>query len=229
MTPQEIKIGTRFEFEMLDSNYERVGHTLVSQLLELQPDGSMVISVPISEARIVFVPTGITVRLTFVHLLHGLLGFMALVKLKEYRGNIAVLIVEPDEAIEKIQRREYFRLDVIMDALILPLSDEAAPNESSPAEVAPVKAYTRNLSGSGVCVISETNFPKNSWVRVELDLNGSVRFEAKCIILRSDQIEVKRGRSYELGMRFMEITKKDQDNLVKFIFDQQRKLLKKDK
>lgn len=260
MTPQEIKIGTRFEFEMLNKSDEKVGNTFVSQLLEFQPDSSMVISAPITESRVVFVPTGITVRLTFVHHLHGLLGFKALVRAKEYKGNIAVLIVEPEQTIEKIQRREHFRLDVIIDALIWPVvaesesevSNNAAENrntkavgadsntdttsaqESAPvpdkaAEAAPTKGYTRNLSGSGVCLVSENNFPKNSEVRIELDLNNNIIFKAKCIIMRSQAIEVRKGKSYELGLRFTEITKRDQDNLIKYIFEQQRMLLKKEK
>lgn len=248
MTPQEIKIGTRLEFEMLNKNDEKVGNTFVSQLLEFQDDGSMVVSAPITESRVVYVPTGITVRLTFVHHLHGLLGFKALVRSKEHKGNIAVLIVEPDITLEKIQRREHFRLDVIIDALVWPAMEESETADSKrdgaeagntqestasaadkAAEIAPVKAYTRNLSGSGVCVVSDTYFAKNSEVTVELDLNSNIRFRAKCVILRSQPIEVRKSKSYELGMHFTEISPKNQDNLIKFIFEQQRMLLKKEK
>jgi hypothetical protein len=62
MTPQEIKLGTRLEFEMLNKQDEKVGNTFISQLLEHQDDGSIVISAPITESRVVFVPAGITVR-----------------------------------------------------------------------------------------------------------------------------------------------------------------------
>lgn len=238
MTPQEIKIGTRLEFEMLNSQDEKVGNTLISQLLEHQNDGSIIISAPITESRVVFVPTGITVRLTYVHQLHGLLGFKALIRSKEYRGNVAVLIAEPDENIEKIQRREHFRLDVIIDALIWPdaadsgseaQKDTDAKAPDSTEEAAPVKAYTRNLSGSGVCILSDTNFPKGSYVKVELDLSNDAKLKARCVILRSQPVEVRKGRRYELGMRFIELAKKDQDNLIKYIFEQQRILLKKEK
>jgi c-di-GMP-binding flagellar brake protein YcgR len=257
MTPQEIKLGTRLEFEMLNKQDEKVGNTFISQLLEHQDDGSIVISAPITESRVVFVPAGITVRLTFVHQLHGLIGLKALVKSKEYRGNVAVLIAEPEGNLEKIQRREHFRLDVVIDALIWP--DTADPGSEAPGnteaesagsqasgtdakndaasapvpdsteEAAPVKAYTKNLSGSGVCVISDTNFPKGSNVRIELDLSNDVRFRARCVVLRSQPIEVRKGKSYELGIHFIEIKNRDQDNLIKFIFEQQRLHLKKEK
>lgn len=259
MTPKEIKVGTRLEFEMLNKNGEKQGNTFISQLLEHQSDGSMIIYAPISEARVVYVPTGITVRLTFVHYLHGLLGFKALVRAKEYKGNIAILIIEPDETIEKIQRREHYRLDVVADVLIWPveaqsykpvtdvasaakISAEAdaeakdidtdkegiTPSAAS-TEVPPVKAFIKNLSGSGACVLSETNFPRNSEVRIEIDLNNNIKFSAKCIVLRTQSVEIRKGRSFELGMHFTEIKPKDQDNLIKYIFEQQRLLLKKEK
>ena len=47
MTPQEIMIGTRLELEMLNSSGERIGNVYVSQLLDHQEDGTMVISAPI--------------------------------------------------------------------------------------------------------------------------------------------------------------------------------------
>jgi hypothetical protein len=65
----------------------------------------------------------------------------------------------------------------------------------STEEAAPVKAYTKNLSGSGVCVISDTNFPKGSNVRIELDLSNDVRFRARCVVLRSQPIEVGREKA----------------------------------
>jgi c-di-GMP-binding flagellar brake protein YcgR len=257
MTPQEVRIGTRLEFEILNSDGQRVGNTFISQLLEHQDDGSVVISAPITESRVVYVPAGVTVRLTFVHQLHGLLGFKATIRSREYRENIAVLIAEPDGGLEKIQRREYYRLDVIVNALIWPdeadsgsesqanagtgaagmQSNKAAAGQhpapstktGTTAEAAPVKGYTKNLSGSGVCIICDTNFPKGSVVRVELELNDNIRFKARCIVMRSQQVEVRRSKSYEMGMRFYEITNKDQDNLIKYIFEQQRILLKKEK
>lgn len=242
MTPQEIKIGTRFEFEMLNNRDEKVGNTFVTQLLEHQSDSSIVISAPISESRVIFVPTGITIRLTFVHNLNGLLGLRARVRSKEIRGNIAVLIAEPDQDIEKIQRREHYRLDVITDALIWPVVEDIesvdpengtngseTQTSGKPTDIAPIKAYTRNLSGSGCCVICDTSYPKNTELMIELDLTDNIVFRAKCVILRCEIVEVKRGKSYELGMRFTEISSRDQDNLIRYIFEQQRKLLKKEK
>ena len=114
MTPQEIMIGTRLELEMLNSSGERIGNVYVSQLLDHQEDGTMVISAPIFGSRVVFIPDGITIRLTFVHQVHGLLGFTAVVNTRGLQGKIAVLTVTPAADIIKIQRRMHYRLEIIL-------------------------------------------------------------------------------------------------------------------
>jgi|GEM_PF-736230 c-di-GMP-binding flagellar brake protein YcgR len=259
MTLQEIKIGTRLELDILSKYGEKVGNTLVSQLLEYQDDGTMVISAPIYESRVFYIPSDVTIRLIYFHQQYGMLGFTAQVISREYRGKIAVMIIQPDNNIDKIQRRMHYRLDIIADVIIMPilpkqlhpvnkdLSGNTAANGSDTtvddtqktsgmaqhgtAAESPdgIKAYTKNISGSGVCVICETNFPKNTEVMAIIDLMDSLQIKAKCSVVRSEAVEVRKGRSYELGMRFTDIKSKDQEALIRFIFEQQRMLLRKDK
>jgi len=220
MSPMEISIGTRLELEVFDIGGEKVGSTYVSQLLEYQDDTLLVISAPIHEARLVYIPDDTTIRLTFINRKQGLLGFTARVKSKEFRGNVAVLLVEPEGEIMKIQRRMNYRLDIVLDVLMwLPEKDKQNP----------VKACTKNISGSGLCVISETEVPNKAEIKLELELPGEICIITKCLILRVTPVELGKRKGYELGMCFTEISKKDQDDLIKFIFDQQRLLIKSGK
>jgi len=225
MTPQEIAVGTRLELEMLGEDGKRIGNVQVSQLLEHLVDGTIVISAPISGTRLIYVPDGITIHLTFIDPVHGLLGFKAVVDSREYRGKVAVIVVRPDSEISKIQRRSHFRLDIVLEAAILPADDDGDEAET----IAPLKAYTRNISGSGVCIISEKDFPKNTVLRMELGLTDGTQISTKGIVVRSQEVEARKGRNYELGIHFTDISPKDQDRLIRYIFQQQRLILKKDK
>jgi len=220
MSPMEIRLGTRLELDIIDTNDEKVGSTYVSQLLEYQDDTLLVISAPIYEARLVYIPDDMTIRLTFIHSKHGLLGFTARVKSKEYRGKVAVLLIEPVGEIDKIQRRMNYRLPIVLDVLMW-LPDNDNPNQ--------IKAYTKNISGSGLCVISDTEIPNKIEVKLELKLPDGMVISAKCLILRVTPTELKRRKGYELGMHFTEISKKSQETLIKFIFNQQRLMLQKGK
>ncbi len=222
MTPQEIKIGTRLELELLNKIGEKVGYTYVSQLLEQQESNCMVISAPIFEAKLIFIPRQAQLRLTLMHHKYGLFSFTALVTGSEYRGNIAVLLVQSENNLVKMQRRTYFRLDIMADILITP-----SGNNTNTETKKVIKAFTKNISGSGVCVITETDIPKKSEVDIELILAGNIMIKAKCIVMRNNRFEVKMTKNYELGMHFIDISKKDQNSLIKYIFEQQRVQLKK--
>ncbi len=218
MTPKEINLGTRLELELLNRQGEKVGTTFVSQLLEHQGDGLLIISSPIHEARLVFIPKDTNIRLTFIHSKHGLLGFTAAVAGREHRGNIAILIVKPVSEIIRIQRRMNYRLDMVGNAKVWLDADSSDP----------IRAYTKNVSGSGLCIITDINIPVDSVINAELDLPGLPVFSVGCRVLRSKLVEGKRGKHFELGLCFMEIAKKDQDILIRYIFEQQRLLLKKE-
>lgn len=220
MTPIQVKLGTRFELELFDNTGEKVGRTYISQLLEHQSNNLMVISAPISEARLIYIPDDMPIRLTFVHSRYGLLGFTAIIRSKEFRGNIAVMIVEPISGIENIQRRMNYRLDIVLDVLIC-LPDQI--------EKDPIKAYTKNISGSGLCIVSEIDIPQNAEIKVELSLTPDLSIGAKCAVLRNIPVELRKSKGYELGVSFTEISMKSQDTLIKFIFDRQRMMIKKEK
>lgn len=223
MTIQEIQIGTRLELELLNKNDEKIGQIYVSQLLEIQEDGIIVISAPIYEARLIFIPLQSHLRLAFVHNKYGLLGFTSLVIGSDFKDNIAVLIVQSEDELFKMQRRTHYRLDYLKDILI-----RLVGNESNTGKKTDIKAFTKNISGSGLCVVTEANIQKNTEIEVELNLSEDINIIAKCIVIRNTWFEVMKTIRYELGLQFTDITKKDQDCLIKYIYEQQRVRLKKE-
>lgn len=233
MTPHEIALGTRLELELLNRHGEKVGHTFVSQLLEHLDDGQMVISCPIHEARLVFIPKDTNIRLTFINFKQGLLGFTAVVTGRDYKGKIAILAVRPESDLVRIQRRMHYRLDIVGNVLLWPEQAEGDKNGPSgneaPVKPVPVKAYSKNISGSGLCVLTDINIPVDALVRAKLNLPNLPVFDVKCRVLRSRLIENKRGKKFELGLCFIEIAGKDQDDLIRYIFEQQRLLLQREK
>lgn len=223
---EEIPAGTRFELELLNNSDEKTGYIYVSQLLEPIKDGSlpMVISTPIFEARLVFIPLSGKIRISFFHKKYGLMGFTATVEAKEIRGNLSILKVNARSELEKIQRRQHYRVDCLLPAEYKVLSTTSVNLESKAFS----KTTVKNISGSGACIVTEVNIPEKSVLELQVHLDSGISIKAICIILRNQTIEVKKAKSYELGLHFVDISKKDQDAIIKFAFEQQRLLLKKD-
>lgn len=237
MTPKDIRIGTRLELDVLNNKGEKTGSVYISQMLEYRHDGSVIISAPISEARLIFVPTDANIHLTFTDRQKGLFGFSAIVRGRDIHGNVAVLIVEPVSGIEKMQRRTHFRLSIALKALIFPAAGEELYGvrdedsvKSPGAEVftmqKPVTAITKNISGSGLCLVTDIDIPKNSLTAVELELPDYMTVSAECKVLRNIKFYDDKGKRYELGLCFTKIAKKDQDSLIRYIYRQQREQLK---
>ena len=152
------------------------------------------------------------------------MGFTATVEAKEIRGNLSILKVNARSELEKIQRRQHYRVDCLLPAEYKVLSTTSVNLESKAFS----KTTVKNISGSGACIVTEVNIPEKSVLELQVHLDSGISIKAICIILRNQTIEVKKAKSYELGLHFVDISKKDQDAIIKFAFEQQRLLLKKD-
>ena len=222
---EELKIGTRLELELLDSRGERIGNTYISQILDAVKRDSIIVSAPIYESRLIFIPVGAKMRITFYNRRYGLLGFIAIVARRDYKDNVAVLYLQTDAEMEKIQRRKHYRLDCFVTAeysIFIENTDENEANTQSK------KAITKNISGSGVCIVVRENIPKGTKIEVTMFLGSNTKVKALCVVMRNNPVEIKDIKNYELGLHFLQISPKDQDSLIRYIFEQQRVLLKRD-
>ena len=224
MKLSELQAGTRLEIEQLGSTYEKSGNIYISQLLEPVTEAGMIISAPIFESRHIFIPLNSKLRVAFFHRKYGLMGFNAVVSSREYRGNIATLCIKAQSELERIQRRKHYRLDCLLNSEYRILEASSDKPASGPL----TKTMVKNISGSGACIVTEENVPKDTLIELFIYLNKTAKVRAICSVLRNQEVEVKKGVSYELGMYFAEISPKDQDQIIKYIFEQQRVLLKKE-
>lgn len=221
MTAQEIPFGTRLELKLLNEKDEKAENTYISQFLEQLEGNSIVISSPIFEARLIYIPLHARIYLTFAHTTYGLLGFTAVVTGRKLKCQIAALIIQPEGALEKIQRRMYYRQNCFID-VFLQLDKTGSNTEGDTV----IKATTKNMSGSGACIVTAVDIPENSEVNIEIPLENNIKINAKCVVIRSIAFEVKKNKSYELGIHFNDISTKDRECLIKYLFEQQRKQLK---
>jgi c-di-GMP-binding flagellar brake protein YcgR len=237
MMPKDIRIGTRLELDVLNNKGEKTAGTFISQMLEYRDDGSLIISAPISEARLIYIPTDVNIRLTFTDRQKGLLCFGAIVRGRDMYNNVAVLVIEPVSGMEKIQRRMHYRLDIALNAQIFPelrgelygAQDKDSIKSSAVEDFnmqKPVAAITKNISGSGICLVTDIDIPKDSLTGVELELSDNKAISAECKVVRNIKLYGDKGKRYELGLCFTKITKKDQDLLISYIYRQQREQLK---
>jgi len=227
MNIKDMHEGMKLDLELINSSGEKIGQTFISQVEEIVDDNSIIVAAPIHESRLMLIPSGTRVRIVFYHRKYGLIGVTGVIKLREKRENIVVLHVALNNDFDKIQRRQYFRLSCNLDSKYYLFKSEEIEKESAQkSEKDMKKSITRNISGSGACVLVEESIPKDSVIEVVLWLTRESTVKVVGKVIRSTLLEDPKGKRYELGLHFTKISHKDQEVLVKYIFEQQRLLLK---
>lgn len=225
------KLGTKLELELINSIGQKIGQTYISQLIDIIDDKNIVISAPIHESRLMFITNGTKIRILFFHYKLGLACFSGTVTGKEKNENLILFDIKIETELEKIQRRNYFRLDCLLNAEYFLLPNETSEGETQVETPIAIdkeyrKAIAKNLSGCGVCIVIGEDIPKGSIIEVIVALDKENSIKAKCKVVRSSPIETSKDKKFELGLYITQISNKDQDAIIKFIFDQQRLKLK---
>lgn len=222
----ELKIGTKLEFSLVTGSASLLGAVYVSQFLDIIDAENVIIATPIANSRIVFIPEGFNIKVTLLDSKYGLWGFKGLVVKRGIRENINILQIKVQGALERIQRRQYFRLDSLLNAeyrLLKEQRPEAAAEEDIPFK----QAVTRNISGSGVCLAVEDEIPRDSMLEVGLNFDSCGHVIVKAQVIRCTKLPGSKPEKYEIGLHFRDLPKNVQDAIIKYVFDQQRILIQK--
>jgi c-di-GMP-binding flagellar brake protein YcgR len=110
---------------------------------------------------------------------------------------------------ERIQRREWARIEAVVPVRVLPIGEPGGGETT-----------TSNVSGGG-CLIRDTwSLPLGIDVRVELEVvPGGAPVRALGRVVRAADAEHK-------GIRFDDLAREDEDRLIRFIRDRERQALR---
>lgn len=217
----KLTLGNKLELELYDNNGDRILPFLVSQYETQLPDGTMEILAPIHEGRIY--PVHKNTLMDVVYERNGdLFKFSAVAVGRSVSGNLFLLRIQPLSGEEHLQRRSFFRFNCIIDINFRMFEHKDTKKEER-GEFK--KAITKDLSGGGLCILSNEK-PTYGWF-VEGILNPGKEISFIGRIVRVINVHDKGRFKYEVGIEFVEITNLERERVISFIFDSQRKLLKK--
>ena len=219
MNPIKLTLGCKLELELYDNDGEHNVPLLVSQFESDSPDGTLNILAPIHEGRIYPIRRG--TKMDIIYEKNGeLFKFSAETVERKISGNIYLLAVKPLSEEERLQRRTFFRFSTILDVqyrMFRELEEEDRGTFK--------KTITRDISGGGLCLLTNEK-PHYGWyIEGVLNIQRDIPFIGR--IVRVINVHDKGKFNYEVGVEFVEIKNPDREKIIGFIFDSQRKLLKK--
>jgi c-di-GMP-binding flagellar brake protein YcgR len=246
-----VSIGDKIEIRQLDQRGEvmKSSKTYVSQMIDFAEDNKIVIATPIKNGLIVLLEKWVNYRLYF-YTVKGLYQ-VDCTMLQTYReGKNVLSLVNVISEAKKIQRRKYYRLEYVHEIEYRLVTEEETlleerllkGNVINPDEKAEIrkrlaelnrvwnKAAITDLSGGGCRFNAEQKLERGNRIRIKLDFilkNELKKLDLLADIIDSQQIFERKG-VYESRAEFYNILPKDREDLIKYIFEQERRLRKND-
>lgn len=221
----------------------------VSQLLDVDSEKRIAkISMPIENKVIVPLEIGDVYRIV-IYTSNGLYQCTSKI-LKRYRENsLYVLDIHFTSGLEKYQRRQYYRLIcdmdvshrmqtreeiILQDRLVADNFDTQEQKQECIDELANMdfvweKGRVIDISGGGIKFNSPVKYESDDIIVLKIVAAGLG--SESCVInlkvLQSAKKNSPSGRTYEIRGEFVDINNVMRENLIKYIFEEQRKLIKK--
>lgn len=239
-----LQIGNKIDICSLEKE-DRKKHDgkklpiLVSQLEEIDEDGELVIQMPMYKGKLVLLSLGSRYELMF-YTKRGLYRAVCQVTDRYKEDNFFMVKVMLRSNLTKFQRREYFRLECIigMDAYELQreeammLSGANLEQRISDPEIAQTlsKAVIVDISGGGIRFISERKHEAGDYLAVHMTLsNENIDKDIWVVVsIVSCRKAAQNMERYETRAEYIHMGNKLREIIIKYIFDEDRKIRKKD-
>lgn len=212
MPLKDIKIGQKISIQReVDNNAE-----YASQVVDIIEEDKLKVLVPMHKSVFISLYKDSYIDIKYYIPNRGRYSFRAVVK--ERLSNNFDVIVQRVGEVKKVQERSHYRLQIELN-----LIKEYCSLESSELEIE--KVITRDLSGNGMMVLCNQKHKLNEIVRCSIE-HSDIDADVKGKIVRINELENSKYK-YALGIEFVDIGRKTKEDIVKFIFKQQREMRKK--
>jgi c-di-GMP-binding flagellar brake protein YcgR len=237
-----ISIGDKIDIKPLDNEGKPVhgARTFASQLVNIESSDTIHITAPIVHNKIMVLNVGRYFNLCF-YTAKGLYQCNCVV-LSNYKDNKTVVSeVRLTSKLEKFQRRQYYRLECIHDIEYRMISideenqlkehDSNDHNKENANKYTWIKGAVIDISGGGARMSSAVEQKKGDQIKIKLELvigNNLRCMELDAVVVASAKV-MNRRDVFEHRVQFNNISHKDRDDLIKYIFEQDRRRRKNDK
>ncbi len=229
MDANDIKIGTKLEIEIpeLNKKKDQVQASYISQLIDVIDTTTISIVAPMSEGRLKFLLKDLKVVIYFLNSRQELLYFNGKVLGHRKNGLLDTFDISITSEFDKIQRRRFYRLEAVLECKYNFIDEHLVStnklNFQKPDESRLKTGVTKNISGSGFCLVQEESIDSGAVLDVIINLEDTASIQVFAQVIRSIHISSKK---YEIGMNIIKISPRDADILTRFIFEKQRMMLK---
>ncbi len=189
-----------------------------SMIQDITIKNELIVTLPMFEGRPILVNIKDRVRVLF-YKEKGCYYFEGEIVDRFQTENLIMISIKRTSSVKRIQRRGYYRLKITLPVRFHILLEEET---KSPA----LEGYCADISGSGMRLITDQKLDINTILEFQINLEDKNGLLLKGKVVRSVLSESLDGK-YDTGIAFCDITDKNRDILIKYIFMKQREFRKK--
>ena len=211
-----IEIGDKLEIIIKRDSHEDIkGY---SMLQDITSEEDLIVTQPMRDGIPIKIRPSDSIRVLFFKE-EGCYAFDGEPIDKFMIQNADVISIRQISSVVKIQRRQFYRLKIVLPVELKLLEDK----EDSPI----LKGYSVDISGNGLRLIIDQRLDINTIIKCNIKLNSNESVYVKGKVVRVT-LDDKFPYKYDIGISFEDIPNSTQDRIVKFIFEKQRELISKD-
>lgn len=235
-----IEPGNKIEIQMVKPKQEQqqeASKTYISQIQDILSENQLEIVMPMEQSKLILLPMDMEYNLV-IYTGNGLFQCFARIIDRYKSNNIYTLVVEMTSNLRKYQRREYYRFSCALEMNSRNLEEEEvrAIEERDPySNLIPGLPLKRSvivdISGGGLRFLSTHPYEPGSLIYIGYNLliaGNKKEYELVGKVLSSRKTEDKKG-SYEHRVQYVDIDADVREEIIKYIFEEERKHIKKER
>ena len=242
MVSDFVKIGTKLDImpdEVTSNGNEEFNAVFHSKVQDIFPNGDLEVDMPTVNGKLILLHNSVRYRLICYSEKATYVARIQVVD-RYKSNNMFLLRIRILTQFEKFQRREYFRCECTLDVKYKTITEEeiqrmAVIQEKGETDVYPLEFSTMysdgvalDISGGGIRFTSRQQVTVNDFVEVVFSLKmdeSCHEFKVVGKVLSSN--EMKGGsRRFENRVQFTHIRNEEREVIIRYIFEQERKLRK---
>ncbi len=200
--------------------------TSVYNILE---DGKLELVMPMEQTKLILLPVGGEYDVCFYSHKGVYRADVRIVDRQKING-MYIMVVEMTSSLHKYQRREYYRFNCIVDTMVREMTKQEEDAFARGvtyiiSEQDMKKGVIVDISGGGTRFVSKHKFIEDSMLLMQFELSIMGRCKSFLLaakVIYSGEIE-NREEEYENRVKFEYIDTMTREEIIRYIFDEERK------
>ena len=232
-----IAPGSKLELEAIDRVLQEDGSyqrkKFDSKVVDIINEDSLEILMPMEQTKLVLLPVNGEYDIHFFTT-KGLFQCLARVVNRYKNGNLYLLEIELISNLQKYQRREYYRY-----SCMLPISYRMLTNNERIAieakkyvsfdELPMIDSEIVDISGGGIRFLSRESAEQNDLIYAIYTLGDGKKFKHVAKVLQVKTLDnPTKDAKFEFRCQFVNILNGEREQIIRYIFEEERKKRKRE-